>query len=113
MCRLAATVSNTSMASPPAERTFSWMAMVSAPSGTGAPVKMRTASPAPTLPGYSFPAAAMPVTVSRAGTWRDIGGAHRIAVHRRSRERRLRPKRLQRPGKHPARGLRQRHGLRA
>ena len=39
---------------------------MSAPSGTGAPVKMRTASPAPTPPEKRRPAAEVPTTRSRA-----------------------------------------------
>jgi hypothetical protein len=41
--------------------------MVSAPSGTGAPVKMRTASPAPTTPEKRRPAALSPMTRRVAG----------------------------------------------
>ena len=45
----------------------SWMTMASAPSGTAAPVKMRTASPAPILPPNAAPAAAAPITRKVAG----------------------------------------------
>ena len=34
----------------PSRAVFSWMTMASAPAGSGAPVKMRTACPAATLP---------------------------------------------------------------
>ena len=39
--------------------------MKSAPSGTGAPVNIRTACPAPTRPSKRAPAADMPITSSR------------------------------------------------
>ena len=99
--------------SPPSVRTFSWMAIVSAPSGTGAPVKMRTASPGPTAPANSLSGRRHAGHRQPRRHLRHVRGAHRIAVHGRSREGRLRPQRLQaapastRPGR-----LRQRHGLR-
>ena len=42
------------------------MRIVSAPSGTGAPVKMRTAWPSPTAPPNGAPAGASPMTASLA-----------------------------------------------
>ena len=42
--------------------------MASAPAGTGAPVKMRTAWPLAMLPRKPRPAADSPITRSRAGT---------------------------------------------
>ena len=38
------------LTSSPSASVFSWMTTVSAPRGIGAPVKMRTASPVPTVP---------------------------------------------------------------
>ena len=63
--------------------------MPSAPSGTGAPVKMRTASPAPTRPKKGCPAANSPITVSSRGACATSASAHGIAVHGRGVERRL------------------------
>ena len=51
----------------PSRRTSSWMTIASAPSGIGAPVKMRTASPGPTAPLKARPAADSPITVKAAG----------------------------------------------
>ena len=42
--------------------------MVSAPSGTGAPVKMRTASPLSDRPSKPRPRAASPISLSVAGS---------------------------------------------
>ncbi len=42
--------------------------MASAPSGTGAPVKMRTVWPGPTMPPKPSPAAERPISVRVAGT---------------------------------------------
>ena len=63
------------------------------PSGTGAPVKMRTASPGPTAPAKPAPGGAAPITASRAGHRGDVGGAHGVAVHGRGGEGRLRAQR--------------------
>ena len=93
-------------------RTFSWMAMVSAPSGTGAPVKMRTASPAPTVPANGLPAAAAPDHAQPRRHRCDIGRAHRVAVHGRGGEGRLRAQREQRFGKHAAGRLGERQRFR-
>ena len=41
--------------------------MVSAPSGTGAPVKMRTVSPGPSVPLKRAPAGTLPTCLSVAG----------------------------------------------
>ena len=46
----------------------SWMTIVSAPLGTGAPVKMRAASPGPTLPWNPLPAADSPTTFRSTGS---------------------------------------------
>ena len=67
--------------------------MASAPSGSGAPVKIRTASPGPTAPRKPRPAALAPITRKRAGRRGDIGGAHGVAVHGGGGEGRLRPQR--------------------
>ena len=53
---------------PDACSAFSWMTMVSATCGTGAPVKMRTASPRPTLPLKPAPAADCPTSLRVAGS---------------------------------------------
>ncbi len=50
----------------PRRSTSSWITTQSAPSGTGAPVKMRTAWPAPTRPSNPWPAAASPMTTNCA-----------------------------------------------
>ena len=63
--------------------------MVSAPSGTGAPVKMRTASPRPTLPLKPAPGGGLPDQLERGRQRREVFGADRIAVHGRGIERRL------------------------
>ena len=44
------------------------MTMASAPAGTAAPVKMRTASPSLTEPSNGAPAGAVPITFRLAGT---------------------------------------------
>ena len=74
---------------PPSTTVSSWMMTASAPSGITPPVKIRTASPAPTVRSNGRPAATSPITLSRAADLRRIGRAHRIAVHRRHRLRRL------------------------
>ena len=74
---------------PPSTTVSSWMMTASAPSGITPPVKIRTASPAPTALSNGRPAATSPITLSRAATCRGVGRAHRIAVHRRHRLRRL------------------------
>ena len=51
----------------PSRRAVSCIATASAPSGNGAPVKMRAASPDPSRPSNGLPAADSPTTVSRAG----------------------------------------------
>ncbi len=76
----------------PSVRVFSTMATASAPSGKGAPVMIRSASPGPTGLRGACPAASVPITVNRAGrsafgTGR-IGGPDRVAVHGRVVERR-------------------------
>jgi hypothetical protein len=82
--------------------------MVSAPSGNGAPVKMRAASPLSTIPesgaGRDFGDDAQ---VGRHLF--DIGGTHRIAVHRRHREGRLGAARRDIFGQHPADRVGDRH----
>ena len=101
---LALTVPSASLASA-----FSWMRMASAPVGIGAPVKMRTASSAPTVPSKWWPAADMPMIFSVAGTTGDIGGADGVAVHRGGVEGRLGAPRLQRFGERAPGSLGQRH----
>ncbi len=83
----------------------------SAPSGTGAPVKMRTASPRPTRPRNPAPATDRPASFSVTGTVRNVGGADGIAVHRRGIEGRLRQPRREVLGKDAAIGLVERHAL--
>jgi hypothetical protein len=46
---------------------FSWITTVSAPAGSTPPVKIRAASPAPTVPPNGRPAATSPITRSVAG----------------------------------------------
>ena len=53
------------------------MTIASAPSGIGAPVKIRTASRGPTAPAKARPAADSPITVSVAG--RTVASAARKA----------------------------------
>ncbi len=43
------------------------MSTASAPSGTGAPVMMRTASPGPTARGKTLPGVTSPVTLKASG----------------------------------------------
>ena len=62
----------------------------SAPSGSGAPVMMRTASPAPTAPAKGRPGSDSPTSAQRqrvvvAGA-EGVLAAHRVAVHRGARE---------------------------
>ena len=94
MLRPAATASRTRIASP-SRSAFSWIRTASAPSGTGAPVKMRTASPGPSAPAKRSPARDMPTTLSRAPDCR-LGGAHGVAVHGGGGEGRLRQRRAAR-----------------
>ena len=74
----------------PLRSVSSWMTTASAPFGTLAPVKMRAASPAPTVPANGPPALDSPMTRNVDRHLADIGRAHRIAVHGGSVERRLR-----------------------
>ena len=70
----------------------STMTIASAPSGIGAPVMIRIASPGPTGTVGACPAGSSPTTCSRTGAPAaapdGVGGAHRVAVHRGVRERR-------------------------
>ena len=77
----------------------------------GAPVKMRTASPAPTAAGEGPPGAPRRSRASVGRHRRDVGGAHRVAVHGGGIERRLRQ--ASRPRARPARGRRRRAGRRS
>ena len=83
-------------------RAFSWMRIVSAPSGTGAPVKMRTASPLPTVPANGVAGRRFADDRQACAARRRSRGAHRVAVHRRGGEGRLRAQRLHRLGQHAA-----------
>ena len=78
------------------------MTIASAPSGIGAPVKMRTASPGPTAPSKARPAADSPITVRVAGADAVSAGAQRVAVHGGVGERRLGAQRLEVAGEHAA-----------
>ena len=49
------------------DATSSWMTMPSAPSGTGAPVEIRTAVPASQRPAKPWPAPDSPITVKSPG----------------------------------------------
>jgi hypothetical protein len=70
MCRPAATVSSTSTVPASSRLAFSWMRIVSAPSGTAAPVKMRSAWPLRMPPANGAPAGASPITRRRIPTAR-------------------------------------------
>ncbi len=52
----------------PSRAVFSWITIVSAPGGSTPPVKMRAASPAPTVPSNGWPAATSPTSLSLTGT---------------------------------------------
>ena len=56
-----------SLPSPSSTSTISYFTTASAPSGTGAPVMMRTVSPVPTTPSKTWPAASCPITSSVTG----------------------------------------------
>ena len=93
----------------PSLRVVSTMATASAPSGKGAPVMMRSASPGPTGRAGACPAARVPITVNRAG-WSalavgHVGGPHRVAVHGRVGERRHVLGRGHRLGQHQPDGV--------
>ena len=89
------------------------MTMLSAPSGSGAPVKMRTASPGPTAPLKPCPAALMPMmrrasracarhrrVAPRSRPWRRQGrAADRARAASVVGERRARPRRRARPSR--------------
>ena len=70
------------------------MTIASAPSGIGAPVMIRIASPAPTGTVGACPAGRSPTTRSRTGSASDApsvsAAPHRVPVHRGVRERRHR-----------------------
>ena len=89
------------------------MNTVSAPSGIGAPVKMRIASPGATGgPAAVLPACNRPAT--RKGSClaaRHVLPAHGIAVDRGVRERRQLQRRDQVVGQHATIGFGERHGL--
>ena len=95
----------------PSRSVFSWMTMASAPSGTGAPVKMRTAWPSLTVPEKGCPAAASPMTASVAGQLGHVGNPDCVAVHGGGIERRLGDERLQRFRQHAAARLLDGDGL--
>jgi hypothetical protein len=76
--------------------------MVSAPGGTTPPVKIRAASPARTSPANGRDLAD---ELQRGRHLRHIGGAHRIAVHRRHVGRRLGAQRRHVSGEHAAFGF--------
>ena len=83
----------------------------SAPSGTGAPVKMRTASPRPDAPAETGARERLSGNLQRDGNSGNVGGAHGIAVHRRGIEGRLRQPRRDVLGKDAAIGFVERHAL--
>ena len=89
----------------------SWITTRSAPSGTGAPVKIRTASPGPTAPAKRAPAVETPTTRSRApGTPRlRRGPRSRPSPRRRTAAGRAKPTTSRR--QHAPGGLGQRHLL--
>ncbi len=83
---------------------------MSASGGTGAPVKMRTASPGPIGPSKRAPAAETPTT-RRLAPVDGVGRVHGVAVHRRGGEGRLRARRHHVAGEDAAGGARERHLL--
>ena len=91
--------------------------MVSAPSGSGAPVKMRTASPAPTEPsklrlkGEAAAGRRLALQPQPRRGHRDVGRAHGVAVHCRSGEGRLGAQGEERLGEDAVRRLADRHGF--
>ncbi len=76
--------------SSPSRSVFSWMTTVSAPSGSGAPVKMRTASRAASRPRWPRPAADVADDLEARRNGGEIGRLYRVAVHGGRREWRLR-----------------------
>ena len=88
------------------------MKTVSAPSGIGAPVKMRTASPGQSARRAARPAVTRSTTASRVSRVDvEIGVPHRVAVDRRIVERRQVDRRHDILGEHaPDRGG-ERHGF--
>ena len=89
------------------------MNTVSAPSGIGAPVKMRIASPGATGgPSAALPACSRPATRnSRASPLGTSSPAHGIAVDGRVRERRQLQRRDEVVGQHAAVGVGERDGF--
>ena len=66
LTKRAAPGASTILAWSPCASTFSWIITRSAPSGSAAPVKIRTACPSPAVPPNLAPAAEMPTTRSNA-----------------------------------------------
>ena len=89
-------------------RVFStgWTAV--APAGTGAPVITCTACPGGSGRSGYWPARIWPATSSTTGASADVGGAHRVAVHRRAVEGRHVGVRAHVLGEHAAQRVRQR-----
>ena len=86
----------------PSRVVFSWMTIVSAPGGTTPPVKMRAASPSPTLAAERMAGRDFADHLERRRHCRDARRAHRVAVHRREILRRLRAQRRDVGGEHAA-----------
>ena len=91
--------------------TSSWITTMSAPSGTGAPVKMRTASPGADRPAKRPPGGRRADRRASRAPAAGVGAAHRVAVHRRGGEGRLVARGDHVAGEHPAGGLGERHLL--
>ena len=90
---------------------FSWITTVSAPSGTGAPVKMRTASP---LANSAREAAARRRDANQPEPRRKgghVGRAHRVTIHGGGIERRLGEPRREVPASTRPRACLERHAL--
>ena len=108
---LTSSVSSTS--SGPAGRLRSTITTASAPSGIGAPVMIRIASPGPTGRSGAIPAIRVATTRSAGGRGLarpgGVGGLHREAVHRRVHERRHRFERRDRLRGDAPDGVGQRH----
>ena len=77
------------MTKSPSSRVYSCITTAFAPRGTGAPVRMRTHSPGPTVPSKATPARLSPIRRKfRAGLGK-VGGAHSEAIANRAIERRI------------------------
>ncbi len=97
----------------PSRVVFSWITMVSAPGGITPPVKIRAASPGPTVPSNGCPARddADELQLRRCVRRSHVDRTDRIAVHRRNIRRWLGPPRGKVGGEHAAVGVAERRRL--